>query len=291
MKKKVYTMIALMALVSFSGLLAQEMIVGGDMESADGWTVHLATPNPEPYPDYEFGYTTDSPTAGSGGCFHMSYTGQYCQVLIFQEITLQAGVEYTVSGAFKGVTNSFWSEILISTTAPVDGIDWKPKTDDNEDAIAYAFNTWQGCGENVDGTYQDDACVSILPSPYVAPGETGSDVLVYFGIKSGVYNFDVDAVSMEVMIDNVSLMGPVVAVDNKSASQYTCYPIPADNVLNISGPEITGATIHIYNINGQMVEEHTIDNSSVPVDDLAAGLYFGKIVGDNVNEIVKFVKE
>ena len=110
MKRKLYTIFAFVALFTFSGLIGQEMVVGGDMESADGWTVQLATPNPEPAPVYEFGYTTDSPTAGSGGCFHFSYTGNYAQVTIFQEITLKAGLEYTVTGAFKGVTDSFWGE-------------------------------------------------------------------------------------------------------------------------------------------------------------------------------------
>ncbi len=287
MKTKLYTIFALVALFTFSGLMAQEMIVGGDMESADAWTAY----EQDPAPAYEFGYTVDGPTAGSDGCFYMNYTGQYCQVLIFQEITLKAGVEYTVTGAFKGVTQSFWSEILIGTQTPIDGIDWKPKTGDNEDAIAYAFNTWEGCGEDVDGTFQDDACVSLLPSPYVPAGDAGSDVLVYFGVKSGVYNFDVDAVSMEVMIDNLSLMGPDVAVADRTTSTFTCYPVPADNVLNFTGAEIEGAQASIYNINGQRVAKHTIANSSVPVDNLATGLYFVKVVGDSFNEIVKFVKK
>ncbi len=256
MKKKLYTIFALVALFTFSGLMAQEMVVGGDMESADGWTIHEAEPNPEPGVDYAFGYTDDKPTAGSGGCFHMSYTGQYCNLLIYQEITLKAGVAYTVTAAFKGVTeaSSFWSELLIGTSMPVDGIDYKPKWgDDNVDAMAYAFNTWEDCELVVDGTFQDDACVANLPSPYVPEGEAGADVLVYFGIKSGVYNFDVDAVSMDVTIDNISLMGPDVAVADNTTSTFKCYPVPANNVLRFTGVEIEGAQASIYNINGQRV--------------------------------------
>jgi hypothetical protein len=291
MKKNLYTTFALTALFTFSGLIGQEMVVGGNMETADGWTVHVAAPNPEPAPVYEFGYTTDKPTAGSGGCFHFSYTGNYAQVTVFQAITLKAGVAYTVTGAFKGVTESFWGEILIGTSAPIDGIDWKPKFGDPaDDAIAYAFNTWQGCGENVDGTFQDDACVTKLPSPYVPEGEAGTDVVVYFGVKSGVYNFEKE-VSMDVMIDNLSLMGPEVAVEASTTSAFTCYPVPANNTLHFKGAEIEGAQASIYNINGQRVARHTIANSSVPVDNLAAGIYFVEVVADNLNKVIKFAKK
>jgi hypothetical protein len=293
MKKKIYTIFALVALFTFSGLTAQEMIVGGDMESADAWTIHESEPNPAPGVDYAFGYTDDGPTAGSGGCFHMSYTGQYCNLLIFQEITLKAGVAYTVTAAFKGVTeaSSFWSEILIGTTAPVDGLDYKPTWGvDNVDATAHAFNTWEDCELVVDGTYQDDGCVHNLPSPYVPEGDVGTDVVVYIGIKSGVYNFDVDAVTMDVTIDNISLMGPDVAVNKDVAGKFTCYPVPASNKLHFAGAEIEGAQANIYNINGQRVARHTIANSSVSVDNLATGLYFVEVVSDSFNEIVKFVK-
>jgi hypothetical protein len=295
MKKKLYAIFALVALFTFSGLTAQEMVVGGDMESADGWTVHQQTPDPEPAAVYEFGYTDDGPTAGSEGCFHFSYTGNYAQLTIFQKITLKAGVEYTITGAFKGVTDSFWGELLIGTSVPIEGIDWKPKDGDNNDAVAYGFNTWggddfEGCGEDVDGTFQDDACQVLLPSPYVAAGDAGSDVVVYFGVKSGVYNFDVDAVSMDVMIDNLSLMGANVAVNEKITSKFTCYPVPANNVLRFSGAEIEGAQASIYNVNGQRVAKHTLINSSVPVDNLTTGLYFIEVVTDSYSEVGKFVK-
>ena len=289
MKRKLYAIFAFMALFNFSGLIGQEMVVGGNMETGDGWTVHLAVPDPEPAPVYEFGYTIDHPTAGSGGCFHFSYTGNYAQVTIFQEITLKAGVEYTITGAFKGVTASFWSEILIGTSAPIEGVDWKPKYGEI-DAMVHAFNTWEGCGENVDGTFQDDGCIHNLPSPYVPEGEAGADVVRYFGVKSGVYNFD-NEVSMDVMIDNISLMSSAVAVEPITTSAFTCYPVPANNKLYFKGAEIEGAQASIYNINGQRVARHTITNSSVPVDDLTTGLYFVEVVSDNFNKIVKFVKK
>lgn len=295
MKRKLYTIFALVALFTFSGLIGQEMVVGGNMESADGWTIHEAAPNPEPGVDYGFGYTTDSPTAGSGGCFHMSYTGNYAQVTIFQEITLKAGVAYTVTGAFKGVTeaSSFWSEILIGTSTPVDGIDWKPKFgEDNVDAMAFAFNTWtEGCELVVDGTYQDDACVANIPSPYVPAGDAGTDVVVYFGVKTGVYNFDVDAVSMDVTIDNISLKGPAVAVEESIADNFKCYPVPANDMLHFEGTDLEGAQASIYNINGQRVANHTIVNSSLPVDNLTTGIYFIEVVTDSNRRISKFVKD
>ena len=290
MKRKFYAIFALMALFTFSGLIGQEMVVGGDMESADAWTVHQQAPNPEPLAVYEFAYTDDGPTAGSGGCFHFSYTGNYAQVTIFQEITLKAGVEYTVTGAFKGVTESFWGELLIGTSVPIEGIDWKPKFgEDNVDAAAYAFNTWEGCGENVDGTFQADACVALLPSPYVPAGDDGADVVVYFGVKSGVYNFDVDAVSMDVMIDNLSLMGANVAVNENISDNFKCYPVPANDMLYFEGTNLEGAQASIYSINGQRVAKHTIVNSSVSVDYLTAGLYFIEVVTDRNSRISKFV--
>jgi len=288
MKRKLYAIFTLLALFTFSGLIGQEMVVGGDMESDAAWTVHLAGPNPAAAPVYEFGYTTDGPEAGSDGCFHFSYTGNYAQVTIFQEITLKAGLEYTVTGAFKGVTNSFWAEILIGTSTPIEGLDWKPKAGE-VDAIAYAFNTWEGCGEDVDGTFQDDGCVALLPSPYVPAGDAGTDVVVFFGVKSGVYNFDA-TVSMDVMIDNLSLEGPATAVNEIVASSFKCYPVPANDVLHFTGAEIEGAQATIYNINGQRVAEQMIIGSSIPVDNLTTGLYFIEVVTDSYSEISKFVK-
>jgi hypothetical protein len=294
MKRKLHAIFIAMAMFAFSGLFGQEMVVGGDMESADDWTVHQQTPDPEPAAVYEFGYTADGPTAGSEGCFHFSYTGKYAQLTITQQITLKAGYPYTITGAFKGVTADFWGELLISTVMPVEGIDWKPATNGDAD-LAYGFNTWggddfEGCGEDVDGTFQDSACLAVWPSPFIPEGDAGTDVVVYFGLKSGVYNFDTTAVSMDVMIDNLSLMGSNVAVNENITSTFTCYPVPANNVLRFTGAEIEGAQASIYNMNGQRVANHTIVNSSVPVDNLTTGLYFIEVVTDSYSEISKFVK-
>ena len=275
MKRKIYTIFALVALFTFSGLIGQEMIVGGDMESADAWTVY----EQDPAPAYEFGYTVDGPSAGSDGCFHMNYTGQYCQVLIFQELTLKAGVEYTVTGAFKGVTDSFWGELLIGTSVPIEGIDWKPKYgEDNVDAVAYGFNTWggdtwDGCGENVDGTFQDDACQVLLPSPYVPAGDAGSDVVVYFGVKSGVYNFDVDAVSMDVMLDNLSMVGRNVAVNENITSSFTCYPVPAKDMLHFEGTDLEGALQALENVRARAGQSYfQMNDENVQLPTFSAGL-------------------
>ena len=61
MKRKLYTIFALVALFTFSGLIGQEMVIGGNMESADGWTVHEADPAPAPEGSREGSITTGPP--------------------------------------------------------------------------------------------------------------------------------------------------------------------------------------------------------------------------------------
>lgn len=114
---------------------------------------------------YEFGFTGDGPAAGNGPCLRLWTEGaSYSNFLIFQEVTLEAGIDYKISGAFCDITpdggvQNFWCEFDVSPEAPVEGVDYKPPAGANSD-ILLSFNTWTDptCGPEVDGTFQGDAC-------------------------------------------------------------------------------------------------------------------------------------
>ena len=138
--------LCLAGLVQFS--LAQNMLVGGNMEDASAWTVsHLSSVD---ITEYEFNYTGTGPSEGSGGCLYVTCTGtQETNIFFYQEVTLVGGAEYEFSGAFvdlAGNITNFWCEVLYDTVEiPTDA--------DFDGVLICGFNTWDGTEAGVDGTF------------------------------------------------------------------------------------------------------------------------------------------
>ena len=114
----------------------QEILVGGNMEDESAWTVYqLNSDNPA---EYQFNFTEAGPSAGEGGCLWVyGGTTQEINVLFWQEVTLLGGATYEISGAFMDLTggalDQFWTDIDLSTEAPVDGVNYRPLNDANTD--------------------------------------------------------------------------------------------------------------------------------------------------------------
>ncbi|SNR15568.1 RICIN domain-containing protein [Tenacibaculum jejuense] len=62
-------------------------------------------------------------------------------------------------------------------------------------------------------------------------------------------------------------------IDDKSIK---IYPNPVTNVLTFTG-KVIGEKVRIYSISGVKVKELTLENSSIPVNDLASGMYLVSI--------------
>ena len=127
MKKIYFALTGVFLLTAFNFLQAQEMIVGGDMETGDAWTIISCTETTGMDVNNEFGYLDDGPLAGQDGCFHSwgSENASDVNLLLYQKVTIQLGVKYSLNLAFKNTIefNGMWVEVYIGITEPEEGVD------------------------------------------------------------------------------------------------------------------------------------------------------------------------
>jgi len=251
----------LFALCLGTMLVAQELVVNGGFDDDSGWTIYYL--NGTEQPEYEFNYTVDSPSAGSGGCLNIIATGTFPHILFWQELSLTGGQTYKLTGAyaeFTGVEHpGFWCQLYLSTLEPVeDGSDWNPEVDRQ-----LGFNSWSGCdGHGVDGTFQDDGCDGKATPIYTAPGNAGEEVTIYLGLKAGSYSDEV--LSFDILVDEVSLVpfdtsatgmenDPTAVLNSYQLHQN--YPNPFNPITVISYQLAVGSEVElsVYNTLGQKI--------------------------------------
>ena len=180
-----------------------EKLYGGNMEDPNLW--NITTLNANSVPSATWNYREDTLQSGEGGNLMISATtlnatSHYC---IWQAVELTAGMKYTFTAAFRDISENldhFWSEVLIGTTAPIDGSDYA-KDAEGTTMIAF-FNTWDcGAAKGLNGTYQDNACGD-EPVGVFIPETSGT---YYFVIKTGNTDWENTEYSFKVLIDEVSL--------------------------------------------------------------------------------------
>lgn len=293
---------------------AQDMIRDGGFEDETEWLVYDMGSN-EPS-TVEFAYSENTPMYGEGGCLRI-YGGpsDYTNVLVYQELDLIGGTEYVLNAAFKDLTDDnlpepegFWCQIYMSDQEPVEGTDWKP-IDGSNSEIFLGFNSWSGCsGSGIDGTFRADACDGKNDSIFVAPGEPGETVLIFIGIKTGVWG---SQLSYDVAIDNLSLKvrnGTAVAdqtdsfVNDFQLQQNYPNPFNAGTTLSYTlpaGAENTPVSLKIYDLRGQLVQtlvdgqtssgQFTIqwDGSNVAGEPLASGTYLARLTAGSFQQTIK----
>lgn len=242
----------------------QEILVGGNMEEETAWEVYYL--NSDVPVDFQFNYTDDAPSAGAGGCLWVyGETTNEINILFWQEVTLVGGGTYEISGAFMDLTggglDQFWCDIVLSTEAPVEGVNYRPVEDSNSD-IRLSMNTWSGCGSGVDGTFQDDGCNG-TGSSFTVPDTLGETVTYYFGVKPGIYAGG-PTYSFEILLDEMSLKGPAAAgsasVDKpkQTANNFALhqnYPNPFNpsTQINYTLESQQNVTLSIYNALGELI--------------------------------------
>ncbi|WP_167611546.1 PKD domain-containing protein [Maribellus sediminis] len=180
-----------------------EKLYGGNMEDPNLW--NITTLNASAIPTATWNYREDTLAAGEGGNLMISATAlnttsNYC---IWQPVELVAGKKYTFTAAFRDISENldhFWSEVMIGTSAPVDGSDYA-KDAEGTTLIAF-FNTWDcGAAKGLNGTYQDNACGD-EPVGVFVPETSGT---YYFVIKTGNNDWENTEYKFKVLIDEVSL--------------------------------------------------------------------------------------
>ncbi|MDF1570728.1 MAG: PKD domain-containing protein [Bacteroidales bacterium] len=165
------------------------LIKGGEMESDSDWSISYLD-NTGASPAATWNYTTDGPTAGTGGSLHVTATGDgsNVQYAIYQPVHLSNDSVYSFEAAFKAlsIVNS-WCEVFIGTQ-PIDGLDYG-----SGQFVLSKFSQW-GQPAKPDGTFSIDAA----EYNRFIPDTTG---IYYFVLKVGC-NGDGN---FEVILDELSL--------------------------------------------------------------------------------------
>lgn len=240
---------------------AENLLVGGNMEDPSAWNVsHLDS---EDEAEYEFNVTAVSPQMGEGGCLEVWCSGdQANNILFWQEVTLIGGETYDIGGAFMDVTGTlynFWCEILLSTEVPPDtaGADYGGGTP------VLGINTWEGCGPDIDSTFQDTFCKGSGPE-FTMPDSipVGEEVTFYFSVNVGVWTggeaYDYDIAVDELFLDGVGGGSDVPEEPADMAAGFELlnnYPNPFNPSTEIrySMDKAADVQLTLYNTAGQQV--------------------------------------
>jgi hypothetical protein len=273
--------------IAGTNLSAQdEMVFGGDMETADDWTiVDLAAGNGH---IETFGYTEDTPTDGTDGCLSLTGSGDWSNVAVCQELYLEKGVDYVISMQVKTsinlVAESNWVEIVLVPTMPVVDADITAFPN------VFALNSWD-CSEitQVDGSFASNNCdakSALMDEIYY---EGTGDTTVVLVLKAGG-NTDYN-----ILLDDVSVLGYPTSIDNSSLnSTLNVFPNPVDNELNVSLAN-TIQEIEIVNVLGQRIysaEDVVLKKVSIDFSGQASGIYLVVVTDTEGNKnMFKALKE
>ena len=155
MKKQIVTIMILLGMAPI--LLSQNLLVNGDFsDGLDGWT-HNPTMDGGVEGVIEVYEDDLGPVAGDGPYLGMFCEGNtYFNQSIWQPVTVSVGDTLVADGAFKDMTGgglmNYWCELYLGLSEPVENVDYT-------DHRWLAFNWWDGCANNIDGTFLEDACV------------------------------------------------------------------------------------------------------------------------------------
>ena len=82
--------------------------------------------------------------------------------------------------------------------------------------------------------------------------------------------------------------GTLSVEDNIIKTEFSVYPNPFSNNLNISG-QIKVEALKLYNITGQLVKQNKNSNS-INVSELAKGVYMLEVTSDSIREVKRVIK-
>ena len=103
---------------------------------------------------------------------------------------------------------------------------------------------------------------------------------------------DTSAMSGTYIVENITLGATVLSIKNNSVLDFSMYPNPTSNMLNISAKETIQDT-QIFNVLGKNVMSVKVNNrkASIDVSNLATGIYLVKYSVNGTIGTAKFVKQ
>lgn len=126
-----------------------------------------------------------------------------------------------------------------------------------------------------------------LSYPDNVPAPDSAQFLIY----ASIYN---DSEGSELLIDDMSVGYQATGTDElEGAPQVTTYPNPANDQITFLGYHPPKRTLFtVRNSKGAIVKQGSLDGNSMPVSDLAPGIYFVQLGDDNGwNHQLKFMKQ
>lgn len=87
---------------------------------------------------------------------------------------------------------------------------------------------------------------------------------------------------------------PTMSIPSFSEWNFSLFPNPAQNILNIHLNKIQNVSANIYSINGKLMHKQPLDlfENKIDIKSLNAGVYFLEIEDENGNkQIKKFIKK
>jgi len=291
MKKIYFTAIALFYVISMC-TYGQDAITGGDMEDSEAWEISLLNTDGDNDVIYEFGYTETTPAEGEGGCLYVSGTntgtsgGNLTNVMFYQLLNLQRGVNYTFDGAYKDVrTSNFWTEVWIGGNEPEVGSDYDAAMGATL-ISGFKSTNWEALcpSDEFDGTFLNDACEPNITNQVFFEGE--GDTMVYFGFRSGIWDDQGSGYTFEVYFDNISLTAEeTYIISDINTDKFVIAPNPFNEQITISSSTRV-KEISVVNIVGQPVYNQSDVQSStliVNLSNLESGIYYIRLTDQDGN--------
>lgn len=124
-----------------------------------------------------------------------------------------------------------------------------------------------------------------LTGSYLTPAQI-RDILVTTGIAQGTGGHIGPIPNMEAAIAAVNLL----ATEKFDALSFVLYPNPATDVIAVSGNMSETANVEIVDSVGQTVYSGLVSGRSIPVSNLASGMYFVKVSESGRSAVKKIVK-
>lgn len=113
----------------------------------------------------------------------------------------------------------------------------------------------------------------------------------YIGTQLGAIDFfSIDAFN-EYWVDDVLYLDEFLGTDDFSAENFSVYPNPVQDVLNINTTSVVD-TINVYDVLGKLVLQSQPDavSPSIDMSTLASGAYLVQVTIDNASKTIKIIK-
>ena len=93
--------------------------------------------------------------------------------------------------------------------------------------------------------------------------------------------------------NNIAVHGTQLplAVEENFVLQYSVYPNPVADVINIVGVNTAAANYKLYTIDGKQVKSGILENAQINLSDLSKGLYLLQLESEGKTEIKKISKK